>query len=363
MALPEPKPSLEVVGPVWLSSAFEQLGIIYEQDQSSNADTSYTAVQGVKQELTSRCNVGELHACRGGNFSSEAQPPSAVGAVVLTADPWVKLHREIEAEGRVNQTALPLAAIGIGVAYQCRANRTCEPLVLDTSAIGWLCSGKISRWDDDYLISLNPWLAGVGAIPIALQAEPATSDTMAALREQLIALGQLSEPIDLFCPAAHVQPSAARVSSAVLHDEYSVGLLPVANSATVLHGWASVATTCSTSMLHPSPLSAGAAVSCRARATPPAISHLRGCTRRQTTHEERPPGTCYPLTVYALLMVCPARPLFSLSSPNLGLFPHLTSLPSHMRPPFGPARCPPRSTAPNARRSRRRACPSSSRAT
>ena len=45
VALPEPKPSLTVVGPVWLSSAFEQLGIIYEQDPHSNAETSYAVVK------------------------------------------------------------------------------------------------------------------------------------------------------------------------------------------------------------------------------------------------------------------------------------------------------------------------------
>ena len=99
--------------------------------------------------------------------------------------------------------SLPLAAVAIGVAYTlfpCRANRTCadgegasEPLVLDAFAIGRLCSGEIRTWDDDYLVSLNPWLVGVGTVPIVLQAEPSTSDTMAALRDKLQALRQRAE--------------------------------------------------------------------------------------------------------------------------------------------------------------------------
>jgi len=176
----------------------------------------------------------------------------------VTAEAWGAV-----ASGDEGVATLPLAAVAIGVAYTlfpCRANRTCadgegasEPLVLDAFAIGRLCSGEIRTWDDDYLVSLNPWLVGVGTVPIVLQAEPSTSDTMAALRDKLQALGQrtelltgflshhrrdmlqalgqLTEPDGAFCPAAHVQPSSARVSSAVLHDEYSLGILPVGGAA------------------------------------------------------------------------------------------------------------------------------------
>ena len=65
--------------------------------------------------------------------------------------------------------------------------------MLDAFAIGRLCSGEIRTWDDDYLVSLNPWLVGVGTVPIVLQAEPSTSDTMAALRDKLQALRQRAE--------------------------------------------------------------------------------------------------------------------------------------------------------------------------
>jgi len=326
VALPEPKPSLTVVGPVWLSSAFEQLGIIYEQDPHSNAETSYAVVKDGKQELFWRCSAraasgtaltvwGELD-CGGDDDDDDddddeaaaPSPPPAIGSVVVTAEAW-----EAVASGDEGVATLPLAAVAIGVAYTlvpCRANRTCadgegasEPLVLDAFAIGRLCSGEIRTWDDDYLVSLNPWLVGVGTVPIVLQAEPSTSDTMAALRDKLQALGQLTEPDGAFCPAAHVQPSSARVSSAVLHDEYSLGILPVGGA--VPHGWASLATC-------PPPKSGewrslifdpAAAAACRARAMPPAVANLRSCSWPLSADAARPTEPCYPLAVFALLLV------------------------------------------------------------
>lgn len=325
------KPALSVVGPAWLSSAFEQLSIIYEQVER-NVDVNYTPLDSVTSELVSLNHSLATPAVR-------ASAPAVAAAAVTSS----ALEDEMCEGDEV--TRLPLAAVAIGMAhtlYPCTVDHRCvegeprksdPPLVLEVSTIGWLCSGLIDSWDDPHLVSLNPWLAGVGAVPITLHAESSTSDTMIALREQLVALGELSESAEAFCPAATVQPSAAMVRSAVLHDAHSVGLLQVAMAVcgAELHGWASIAV-CTPASPRPSPISSSVAAECRSGATPPTVAHLRGCmsrpprtkTAREETEElsscqvvagrlqesealslseQDGAVACYPLAVFVLLSV------------------------------------------------------------